>query len=71
MQSLFRIYKKHKSYHKKRTDKLSVLHLFNSYPGSNTTNWLFNLINNIPNCEVTIAAEFYTKHNFIMVNTII
>ncbi len=63
-QSLVRIYERHKNYYEKRTSKLNTLHLFNSYPGSNTTNWLFNLINNIPNCEVTIAAESYTKHNF-------
>ncbi len=63
-QSLVKIYEKHRKNHKKKNNKLNILHLFNSYPGSNTTNWLFNLINNIPNCEVTIAAEFYTKHNF-------
>jgi colanic acid/amylovoran biosynthesis glycosyltransferase len=40
------------------------MHLFSSYPGSNTTNWLYNLITNIPYCKVIIAAEYYTKHNF-------
>jgi colanic acid/amylovoran biosynthesis glycosyltransferase len=52
-QSLNRIYEKHKNYDKKQTEKLEVMHLFSSYPGSNTTNWLYNLITNIPNCKVT------------------
>ncbi len=63
-QSLLKIYEKHKNYNSKEIEKLNIAHLFSSYPGSNTTNWLYNLITNIPNCKVTIAAEFYTKHNF-------
>ena len=58
-QSLIKIYEKHIRLH-----TINILHLFNSYPGSNTTNWLYNLISNTPLCKVTIAAEQYTKHNF-------
>jgi colanic acid/amylovoran biosynthesis glycosyltransferase len=47
-----------------KDNKLVVAHLFSAYPGSNTTNWLYNLIYNTPACRVIIAAEKYTKHNF-------
>ena len=63
-QTLIEIYQKHISYSAAIDNQLMVAHLFSSYPGGNTTNWLYNLITNTPNCKVLIAAENYTKHNF-------
>jgi colanic acid/amylovoran biosynthesis glycosyltransferase len=64
-QSLLQIYDKQLINNvSQKNNKLVIAHLFSAYPGSNTTNWLYNLINNTPACKVIIAAEKYTKHNF-------
>jgi len=43
---------------------INILHIFNSYPGGNTTNWLYNLIINTPNVNAIIAAKYFNKYNF-------
>lgn len=60
--TLSALYEKHYTIHQQKN--INLLHLFGAYPGSNTTNWLYNLITETPQCKVTIAAENYTKHNF-------
>jgi len=51
-------------YSKSMNSELRVLHLFAKYPNNVTSNWLYNLIVNTPDCKTVIAAEYYTKHNF-------
>lgn len=44
--------------------KIRVLHLFDTYLGSNNKVWLYNLISSLSDCDNIIAAEHYSRHNF-------
>lgn len=47
----------------REVQRLRVLHAFDYYL-STTTNWMFNLIRHVPDCQVVIAAERFGRCNF-------
>jgi len=44
-------------------NKLRILHLFNDYLPQ-TENWAYNLMSNLPGCEIHIGARNFLKNNF-------
>lgn len=49
---------------RKINEQLKILHVFENYPGGNTTNWLYSILINTPNVQQILAARKFTKHNF-------